>query len=108
MSLRKGKTLVITTPRRGCTLTFHCLTTYRYLTGASPDYLAKLSNASVASLKHQGGPFTKAQQTEFEKDPLHDSIVQLRLWDDMAKVEDFQVPDLESYRSTVVDVLLRS
>ena len=80
----------------------------RYLTGSSPGYLSKLSNASVASLKHQGGPFTKTQQTEFEKDPLHHSIVQLRLWDDRAKVEDCQVPDLESYRSTVIDVLSRS
>lgn len=78
----------------------------RYLTGALPEYFDKLSDASKASLKHQGGPFDKAQQAEFEKDPLHETIVKLRYWDDMAKVEHCQVSKLESYRQTVVDALL--
>lgn len=42
----------------------------------------------------------------FEKDPLFELKVQVRQWDDAAKVVDLKVPDLEFYRSMAVNHLL--
>ncbi|KAI9278318.1 hypothetical protein BDA99DRAFT_491843 [Phascolomyces articulosus] len=70
----------------------------RYLTGKDQAYYESLSGASKLSLKYQGGPFTPEQVKEFEQDPLFELKVQVRRWDDAAKVVGLQVPDLESYR----------
>lgn len=77
----------------------------RYLTATRPEYLAALSSASQASLRFQGGPFSPAQVEEFERDPLFKQKVQLRLWDDRAKVVGADVPGLRSYRPTILRVL---
>ncbi|KDN52445.1 hypothetical protein K437DRAFT_254223 [Tilletiaria anomala UBC 951] len=78
----------------------------RYLTATSAEYLAALSFASVASLKHQGGPFTSSEVTAFEQDPQWRQKVQLRLWDDKAKVVGLETKPISAYRKTAVDVLL--
>lgn len=77
----------------------------RYLTATRPEYLERLSNASRASLQCQGGPFDSAQVAAFEADPVHRDIVNLRLWDDLAKLEDHPTSDLNSYRQTLIAVL---
>lgn len=74
----------------------------RYLTGKYPEYYETLSAASKLSLKYQGGPYTQEQVQSFENDPLFELKVQLRQWDDAAKVVDLKVPDLESYRSMAI------
>ncbi|CAO3650367.1 unnamed protein product [Mucor fragilis] len=79
----------------------------RYLTGKHPEYYDTLSAASKLSLKYQGGPYTQKQVQAFERDPLFELKVQLRQWDDAAKVVDLKVPDLESYRSMVIRHLLQ-
>jgi predicted HD phosphohydrolase len=43
---------------------------------------------------------------EYEKDPLFQLKIQVRQWDDAAKVVDLQVPSLESYRSMAIRHLL--
>ncbi|ORZ00841.1 hypothetical protein BCR43DRAFT_485888 [Syncephalastrum racemosum] len=78
----------------------------RYLTGKDATYYESLSGASKLSLKYQGGPFTPEEVAEFEKDPLFEQKVQLRRWDDAAKVVDLKVPDLEFYRPILVNHLL--
>lgn len=78
----------------------------RYLTGTSPAYLESLSSASKASLRYQGGPFDAEQIAEFKKDPLHREKVALRIWDDLAKEEDYQAPGLDTYRSAMISLLL--
>lgn len=78
----------------------------RYLTAKFPDYYESLSGASKLSLKYQGGPFTKEQVNEFEKDPLYPLKIQIRQWDDAAKVVNLKVPDLETYRPIAVKHLL--
>ncbi|KAL0136295.1 hypothetical protein V8B55DRAFT_1538145 [Mucor lusitanicus] len=55
------------------------------------SHVPTLSAASKLSLKYQGGPYTQEQLK-----------VQLRQWDDAAKVVDLKVPDLESYRSMAI------
>lgn len=79
---------------------------HRYLTGTSPVYLESLSSASQASLQYQGGPFDAKQIAEFENDPLHREKVALRIWDDLAKEEDYQAPGLDTYRSAMISLLL--
>jgi predicted HD phosphohydrolase len=43
---------------------------------------------------------------EFENDPLFELKVQVRQWDDAAKVVNLKVPDLESYRPMAIHHLL--
>ncbi|CAM0141057.1 hypothetical protein VKS41_002321 [Umbelopsis sp. WA50703] len=78
----------------------------RYLTGKDPKYYAGLSNASKLSLKYQGGPYNEEQIKEFEKDPLYELKIQVRRWDDGAKIVGWEVPDLESYRPMAINHLL--
>ncbi|KAI9007971.1 hypothetical protein CLU79DRAFT_723410 [Phycomyces nitens] len=74
----------------------------RYLTGKHPEYYDGLSGASKLSLKYQGGPYTAKEVELFEKDPLFELKVQVRQWDDAAKVVDLKVPGLEYYRPMAI------
>jgi predicted HD phosphohydrolase len=67
--------------------------------------LDTLSDASRTSLKYQGGPFNADEVAAFEKDPFHQDKVRLRRWDDLAKREDYQAPELETYRPLAVSQL---
>jgi [1-hydroxy-2-(trimethylamino)ethyl]phosphonate dioxygenase len=69
----------------------------RYLCATDSSYLAQLSPASLQSLKLQGGPMTDSEVAEFEEEPYFRQAVQLRRWDDQAKIEDFEVPSLTTY-----------
>ncbi|KAF9173636.1 hypothetical protein BGX21_009802 [Mortierella sp. AD011] len=79
----------------------------RYLTATDKAYYDGLSSASKASLKYQGGPFSEDQVKEFERDPLFKEKVQLRLWDDKAKVVGLDLPGLESYKDMTIRHLQR-
>lgn len=70
----------------------------RYLCATEPDYLAALSPASVLSLQLQGGPCSRAEAAAFERNPFAEEAVQLRRWDDAAKLEGLETPPLEHYR----------
>jgi [1-hydroxy-2-(trimethylamino)ethyl]phosphonate dioxygenase len=71
----------------------------RYACGRDPDYLALLSPASVRSLELQGGPMTALELAEFEKSRYFREALQLRRFDDLAKVPRLDVPGLEHYRA---------
>ncbi|GJJ06627.1 hypothetical protein Clacol_000821 [Clathrus columnatus] len=79
----------------------------RYLCAVSPSYHSGLSPASQKSLVLQGGPFTPDEVEQFESDPLWREKVQLRKWDDEAKVPGMHSPDLRHYRSLMLDSLIR-
>ena len=70
----------------------------RYLCAVEPDYFARLSGPSVTSLELQGGPFDEAGRREFEAEPYFADAVQLRRFDEAAKVPNLATPDLEHYR----------
>lgn len=70
----------------------------RYLCAIDPNYLAGLSPASRLSLSLQGGPMNAQQCAHFESNPAHNDAIQLRHWDDTAKVFGLHVPGLEHYR----------
>jgi len=70
----------------------------RYLTATDKAYYDQLSDASKASLRFQGGPFTADEVRVFELDPLFQAKVALRKWDDGAKVVGLDVPPLIDYQ----------
>lgn len=75
----------------------------RYLTAVDAKYYDGLSEASKQSLKFQGGPFEGDELESFEKDPLRDEMVELRKWDDRAKIvgiED-ETPRAGSYQRMI-------
>ena len=74
----------------------------RYLTWKRTEYYANLSEASKKTLEYQGGPMKEEEAIAFEKDPLFDLIIQMRLWDEEAKITDLPVGDLKKYREMII------
>ena len=70
----------------------------RYLVATEPAYAHGLSDASVRSLRVQGGPMNAQEIARFSRIRYADSACRLRRWDDAAKVPNRQVPPLEHYR----------
>ncbi len=58
----------------------------------------ELSEVSLVSLGHQGGPATPTEVETWAQHPWWDDAVRLRRWDDAAKVPGLAVPGLETYR----------
>jgi phosphonate degradation associated HDIG domain protein len=77
----------------------------RYLCRTEPAYWSSLSEASRASLKVQGGPFDAAAASLFIAQPFAGDAVQLRRWDDLAKVPQLRTPDIDHYRPLLADLL---
>jgi len=69
----------------------------RYLCATDPDYFAKLSDASVHSLKLQGGPMSAAEVEAFAKHPHLDPILNVRLWDDVGKDPNHTAPPFSHF-----------
>ena len=66
---------------------------------------ARLSPASVLSLKLQGGPFDEHGQILFESNPWHEEALRLRNWDEAAKIPGLDTPELEYFLTSVQRVL---
>lgn len=69
----------------------------RYLVATRPEYFDHLSDGSVDSLRRQGGPMSDEEIQQFETGPHWQWGVQVRIWDDNAKVKDFQLPDIKRF-----------
>jgi len=79
----------------------------RYLTATEPGYLAGLSEASRRSLELQGGPFTAEEVSAFEaREPNFRAAIQVRRWDDEAKVVGLAVPPASHYRGLLESLRL--
>jgi phosphonate degradation associated HDIG domain protein len=74
----------------------------RYLTWKDPLYYEQLSEASKKTLEYQGGPMLTDEAVAFEQHPLFHLIVQMRYWDDVAKIEHLEVGELDKYREMIV------
>ena len=70
----------------------------RFLCATDPTYLGLLSEASLRSLKLQGGPFTADEAAQFRRHPYGDAAVALRRFDEQAKVPGLPTPPLEHFR----------
>jgi len=77
----------------------------RYLTFKYPAYYEKLSDASKKTLEYQGGPMQEEEAVAFEQYPLFNLIIQLRNWDEEAKIEHKPLPDLSHYRQMILQHL---
>lgn len=73
----------------------------RYLCAVEPDYFAKLSPDSVKSLALQGGPMSPAEVQAFEALPHSAEAVQLRRYDEQAKVKGLQTPAVAHFMPAV-------
>lgn len=69
----------------------------RYLTAKDPEYYDKLSADSKRTLVFQGGPMDQKEMAAVEQDALFELGARMRQWDDLAKVEDLEVPDFDHY-----------
>ena len=75
----------------------------RYLTAVDISYYDGLSEASKQSLRFQGGPFAGGELDAFEQDPLKDEMVNLRKWDDQAKIVGIEkvTPRADTYKAMI-------
>ena len=77
----------------------------RYLCAVEPSYAARLSEASVYTLRLQGGPMSAEQAAAFAADPYADDAVRLRRWDDEAKDPALRSPGFAHFRPLLAELL---
>jgi gamma-butyrobetaine dioxygenase len=77
----------------------------RFLVATEPDYAAKLSSASVHTLRLQGGPMSPQEVREFQAFPYASVAVALRRLDEAAKDASWVAPGLGAYRDVLRGVL---
>ncbi len=69
----------------------------RYLCAVDPSYQGQLSEPSLVSLRLQGGHMSEEELNAFRASPFWQDAVQLRHWDDEAKVVDLETPSLSHF-----------
>jgi phosphonate degradation associated HDIG domain protein len=79
----------------------------RYICATDPRYFGQLSEASIHSLKLQGGPMSPEEVAEFEKHPNVREIVRVRYLDDAGKVAGMETPGFAHYAPMVQRVVDR-
>ncbi len=80
----------------------------RFLTYKYPDYFEKLSDASKTTLQHQGGRMNAEEAEAFETDPMFGLYIKMRTWDDLAKITNKALPDLNRYKQMAISHLLQN
>jgi phosphonate degradation associated HDIG domain protein len=78
----------------------------RYLLATDAAYFAKLSPASVVTLKLQGGPMAAHEVAQFETEPFYQDAVRVRQWDDQGKIAGLKTPDLSDYRALIESLVI--
>jgi phosphonate degradation associated HDIG domain protein len=73
----------------------------RYLCATDAGYFARLSSASVHTLKLQGGPMSAAETLQFEAQPFWREALRLRYWDDQGKVAGLKTLPLEAHAALI-------
>jgi len=77
----------------------------RYLTYKFPAYYEGISEASKITLEFQGGVMTKSEADSFESDPLFEISIQLRKWDEEAKLTHVPIISMELLQEKCRSVL---
>ena len=70
----------------------------RYLVATEPGYAAKLSAASVYTLRLQGGPMSPSELEEFQAFEYAGDAVSVRRFDEAAKDPQHDAPGFDTYR----------
>jgi phosphonate degradation associated HDIG domain protein len=73
----------------------------RYLCATDASYVARLSPASVLTLKLQGGPMSPGEVAAFETERHFREAVRVRQWDDRGKVAGMTTPGLTDFRALI-------
>ncbi len=77
----------------------------KYLAAVEDGYFDLLSDASKISLAAQGGPFTKDEANDFIKKPFMAQAVEMRRFDDMAKIINKKTPSLSHFKHYLEEAL---
>ncbi len=77
----------------------------RYLCAVEPTYAETLSDASILSLRLQGGPMSADEVAAFETEPFFQDAVTLRRFDDDGKQPERSASDLASHRPLLEGLL---
>jgi predicted HD phosphohydrolase len=80
----------------------------RYLCTVDPDYFSQLSEASVHSLKLQGGKMSDVEAEKFVANNNVDTIVRVRLYDDAGKDPNLATRDFREYKPLLQRVVDRT
>ena len=80
----------------------------RYLCAVDSAYATTLSTPSLRSLQLQGGPMSPGEVVAFETGPYFEAAVQLRRWDDQAKVPERLTRPLESFAEQIAAACRRT
>ena len=75
----------------------HHVDAKRYLCATDAGYFDRLSPASVHTLQLQGGPMSAGEVVAFRQNRNLDAIIQVRLWDEAAKVAGKHTPPFAHY-----------
>ena len=78
----------------------------RYLSTVEDGYYDLLSEGSKKSLEVQGGPFSKEQANDFINKPFMKQAVEIRRFDDQAKVLNKKTSELFHFRQYVEQSLI--
>lgn len=73
----------------------------RFLCAVEPEYQKTLSEPSIVSLHLQGGVMNDQEVAAFQENAYASAAIQLRRWDDLAKVPNLPTPNLDYYESIV-------
>ncbi|MFT3936817.1 MAG: HD domain-containing protein [Chitinophagaceae bacterium] len=90
---------------RLCKLIASHVNAKRYLTWKYPEYYNQLSDASKKTLEYQGGKMGDKEAGEFEADPLFELYIQMRRWDEAAKIENLPVPNINMFKKKAIEHL---
>ena len=69
----------------------------RYLATMEPGYFERLSEASVLSLRLQGGPMSAPRAAAFAAEPFFADAIRLRRWDEEGKIVGYHGPALDHF-----------
>ncbi len=75
----------------------------RYLCRAETGYAESLSDDSIRSLKLQGGPMSSEEAARFRSTAGFEDAVQLRRYDDRAKIAGLPTPEIEHFLGYMAD-----
>lgn len=76
----------------------------RYLCAVDEGYFATLSQPSIVSLEMQGGKMSASEVEQFRQNEHWQAAVELRKWDDTAKVDGLSTPDLAHFLPLIEQV----
>ncbi|WP_454715491.1 HD domain-containing protein [Caulobacter segnis] len=80
----------------------------RYRVAIDPDYLERLSAASLQSLALQGGPMNPDEIDAFLADPAAEAALRLRGYDEAGKAPEAEVAGFETYQDLLRDLIDRN